>query len=100
MFSALFRNRYVRNWLHYKTYRLRRHLRSNALDKGLLGGQILWMSVFAISLLLRGLRVLLKRGPMPVRFSETLEPGASYLITHIVPPTRRQQRRARRAAAA
>jgi hypothetical protein len=79
---------------------LRRWVRDNALRKGLLGRQGPWLAVFVLSLLGRRANKVLKRGEMPLRFSEKLEPGASYVISHIVPPTRRQRRKARRAARA
>ncbi len=88
MFRIL-RSGYLRRWLRY-----------NALRKGLLGQQGPWFFVFVATFVLRRVNSVLKRGVMPIRFSEKLEPGASYLITHIVPPTRRDRRKARRAAAA
>ena len=88
MFRIL-RSGYLRRWLRY-----------NALRKGLLGQQGPWLFVFVATFVLRRVNSVLKRGVMPIRFSERLEPGASYLITHIVPPTRRDRRKARRAAAA
>ncbi len=88
MFRIL-RSGYVRRWLRY-----------NALRKGLLGQQGPWLFVFVATFVLRRVNSVLKRGVMPIRFSEKLEPGASYLITHIVPPTRRDRRKARRAATA
>lgn len=84
----LLRSGYLRRWLRY-----------NALRKGLLGRQGPWFFVFVVSFLLRRANKVLKRGEMPIRFSEKLEPGASYVISHIVPPTRRDRRRARRTAA-
>ena len=78
---------------------LRRWLRYNALRKGLLGRQGPWMFVFFASMVLRQFNKVLKRGVMPIRFSEKLEPGATYVISHIVPPSRRQRRRASRAGA-
>ena len=77
---------------------LKRWLRYNALRKGLLGRQGPWMFVFFASMFLRQVNKVLKRGQMPLRFSEKLEPGASYVISHIVPPSRRQKRRAASAA--
>ena len=88
MFRIL-RSGYIRRWLRY-----------NALRKGLLGQQGPWLFVFVATFVLRRVNSVLKRGVMPIRFSEKLEPGASYLITHIVPPTRRDRRKARRAATA
>jgi len=85
----IFRSAYVRRWLRY-----------NALRKGLLGRQGPWLFVFVMSFLFRRLNTILKRGEMPIRFSEKLEPGVSYMISHLVPPTRRQRRKTRRAVAA
>jgi hypothetical protein len=84
----LLRSGYLKRWLRY-----------NALRKGLLGRQGPWMAVFVAGVALRQVNKVLKRGPMPVRFSEKLEPGATYVISHIVPPTRRQRRKASRAMA-
>ncbi len=86
MFRSL-RSGYVRRWFRY-----------NALRKGLLGRQGPWFAIFVLSVIGRRANAVLKRGEMPLRFSEKLEPGASYVITHIVPPTRRQRRKAARAA--
>ena len=44
------------------------------------------MFVFFATMVLRQVNKVLKRGVMPVRFSEKLEPGATYVISHIVPP--------------
>ncbi len=86
---TLFRSGYLRRWVRY-----------NALRKGLLGRQGPWLAVFVLAFLGRRANAVLKRGEMPIRFSEKLEPGATYVISHIVPPTRRERRRARRTATA
>jgi hypothetical protein len=78
---------------------LRRWLRYNALRKGLLGRQGPWLFVFVVSFLMRRANSVLKRGVMPIRFNEKLEPGVTYVISHIAPPSRRQRRQARRASA-
>jgi hypothetical protein len=83
----LLRSGYLRRWVRY-----------NALRKGLLGRQGPWLAVFVVGFLGRRVNSVLKRGVMPLRFDEKLEPGASYLIEHIVPPSRRQRRKAARAA--
>lgn len=57
------------------------------------------MFVFFASMVLRQFNKVLKRGVMPIRFSEKLEPGATYVISHIVPPSRRQRRKASRGGA-
>ena len=82
----LLRSGYVRRWFRY-----------NALRKGLFGQQGPWFALFVLSVLGRRMNTVLKRGPMPLRFSEKLEPGASYVISHVVPPSRRQRRKAKRA---
>lgn len=83
----LLRSGYLRRWIRY-----------NALRKGLLGRQGPWFVIFVLSVLGRRANAVLKRGEMPLRFSEKLEPGVSYVISHVVPPTRRQRRKARKAA--
>ena len=87
MFRIL-RSGYLRRWLRY-----------NALRKGLLGQQGPWFFVFVATFVLRRVNSVLKRGVMPIRFSEKLEPGATYVISHIVTPSRRQQRKASRTSA-
>jgi len=54
------------------------------------------MFVFFASMVLRQFKKVLKRGVMPIRFSEKLEPGATYVISHIVQPSRRERRKASR----
>jgi len=57
------------------------------------GGERVWMGVFALALLGRQVNKVLKRGEMPLRFSEKLEPGQSFVITHLAPPPKRRRRR-------
>lgn len=83
----LLRSGYIRRWVRY-----------NALRKGLLGRQGPWLAVFVLGFLGRRMNSVLKRGEMPLRFDEKLEPGVTYVIEHLVPPTRRQRRKAARAA--
>ena len=84
MFRFL-RSAYVRRWL-----------RTNAIHKGLLGFQRPWLAVVAVGLLGRQVNKVLKRGPMPVLFSEKLEPGASFVITHLARPSRARPLKAKR----
>lgn len=73
-----------------------RYLRFNATRQGLLGGSKPWLAVFVLLRLAKQVNKVTKRGEMPLVFSEKLEPGASYVITHIVPLTRKQRRRAKK----
>jgi hypothetical protein len=85
---ALLRRRYLMRWLRF-----------NALRKGLFGGNSAWLAVLGMGIVLRAVNSVLKKGPMELVFSEKLEPGASYMITHLPPPlTRRQQRKDRKKA--
>jgi hypothetical protein len=80
---------------------LMRWLRFNALRRGLFGGSAGWMTVLGLGLVVRALNSVRKKGPMELVFSEKLEPGAAYLITHLPPAeSRRQKRRSRKRARA
>jgi hypothetical protein len=70
---------------------LRRTLRYNALRKGLLGRQPVWVVVLGLGLLGRAFGKISKRGPMPLVLSERLEPGQSMVIRHI--PYEKKSRR-------
>jgi hypothetical protein len=74
---------------------VRRWLRYNAIRRGLLAQDRKWLVVLAIGLLGRQANKVLKRGEMPVRFREKLEPGTSLVITHLAPDPRRQRGRGR-----
>jgi hypothetical protein len=60
----------------------RRQLRLKAINRGLLKGEPQWIAVLAGFALVAVANKALKRGPMPVLFSERLEPGQSIVITH------------------
>jgi hypothetical protein len=60
----------------------RRQFRLKAIRRGLLGGEPQWIAVLAGFALVAVANKALKRGPMPVLFSERLEPGQSFLVTH------------------
>lgn len=58
-------------------------LRVNSFRKGLLGGSRVWLLVFVVRAVLRGLRKVSKRTEMPVRFSEKLAVGEVLVIRHL-----------------
>ena len=60
----------------------RRQFRLKAIRRGLLGGEPQWIAVLAGFAVVAVANKALKRGPMPVLFSERLEPGQSIVITH------------------
>lgn len=64
---------------------VKRTVRMNSIRKGLLGGSRFWLGVFALGYVARWTGKVTKRGEMPVRFSETLEPGETLVIRHIDP---------------
>lgn len=61
---------------------VRRTVRVNSVRKGLLGGSRFWLAVFGLSYVARWSGKVTKRGEMPVRFSETLQPGEELVIRH------------------
>jgi hypothetical protein len=75
--------------LRARTRFVKRYIRTNAIRRGLLGRDRFWMTVFALGLLGRQVNKVLKRGDMPVLFSEKLKPGESFVITHFAEPGRR-----------
>jgi hypothetical protein len=78
----IFRLRVVKRWFRY-----------NAIRKGLFARERPWLFVLGVGLLARQANKVLKRGVMPVRFSEKLEPGTSLVITHLAPTKSRGKRR-------
>jgi hypothetical protein len=60
----------------------RRQFRLKAIRRGLLGGEPQWIVVLAGFAAVAVANKALKRGPMPVLFSERLEPGQSIVVTH------------------
>ena len=78
----------IQNQITYRRIRIR----SEAVRKGLFGGNRWWTFVLLMILVGHGKNKVLKRGPMPVLFSEKLEPGQSYLITHFSEPSRRRKK--------
>jgi hypothetical protein len=78
--------------LRTRTRFVKRYLRTNAIRRGLIGRDRLWMAVFAAGLLGRQVNKVLKRGDAPIVFSERLKPGESFVITHFAPPGKRDKR--------
>lgn len=64
---------------------VRRTVRMNSIRKGLLGGSRFWLVVFGLLQIGRWSGNVTKRGEMPVRYSERLEPGEAIVIRHIDP---------------
>lgn len=54
----------------------------NSVRKGLLGGSRFWLTVFGLSYVVRWFGNITKRGEMPIRFSEALQPGEELVIRH------------------
>lgn len=71
---------------------LRRTIRYNSVRRGLLGGSRFWLAIFALARVAKWSGKVTKRGDMPIRFSEQLEPGEAFEIRH-VSSTRRRARR-------
>lgn len=61
---------------------VKRTVRMNSVRKGLLGGSRFWLVVFGLGYVARWSGKVTKRGEMPVRFSERLEPGETLVIRH------------------
>lgn len=64
---------------------VKRTIRYNGIRKGLLGGSRFWLTVFVAGYVARWSGKVTKRGEMPIRFSESLKPGESYVIRHVDP---------------
>ena len=62
---------------------LKRTVRFNATRKGLLGGNRLWLTVFGLLQLAKWSGKVTKRGEAPIKFSESLKPGESFVVRHI-----------------
>ncbi len=77
---------------------VRRYLRMNAIQRGVLGRSKPWLAILGAGMVLRGVGKVTKSGDAPVLFSEDLSLGGTFEIVHVPPsPTRRQRRRAARA---
>ncbi len=75
-------------------------LRRHTGWRGVFGGSSVWLIMFVAQRLLRGSAKVMKRGVMPIRFTESLQPGESFLIRHLDPnspsPTKLGSTRGRR----
>jgi hypothetical protein len=58
-------------------------IRHNSVRKGLMGGNRFWLAIFVARFLTRWSRKVTKRGEKPIRFSESLKPGESFVIRHV-----------------
>ena len=62
---------------------LKRTVRMNGVRKGLLGGSRFWLAMFGLGYVARWTGKVTKRGEMPVKYSEQLQPGEQLVIRHI-----------------
>ena len=62
---------------------VKRTIRFNSVRKGLLGGSRFWLAMFAAGYVARWSGKVTKRGEKPIRFSEALKPGESFVVRHI-----------------
>jgi len=61
---------------------VKRTVRMNGIRKGLLGGSRFWLAIFGLGYVARWSGKVTKRGEMPVKFSEALQPGEEIVIRH------------------
>lgn len=61
---------------------VKRSIRTNSVRKGLLGGSRFWLVIFGLRHVARWSGKVTKRGEMPIRFSEPLQPGEQLVIRH------------------
>ena len=62
---------------------VKRTIRYNSVHKGLMGGSRFWLAIFVAGYLVRWSSKVTKRGEKPIKFSESLKPGESFVIRHI-----------------
>lgn len=72
---------------------VKRTVRFNATRKGLLGGSRPWLAVFGLMQLVKWSGKVTKRGDAPIKFGESLQPGESFVISHVAPPTKAKKRK-------
>jgi hypothetical protein len=77
--------------LRTRTRFVKRYVRTNAIRRGLLGRDKFWLGIFVLGLMGRQANKVLKRGDMPIVFSERLKPGESFVVTHYAEPGRRKK---------
>jgi len=71
---------------------LSRTIRMNSIRKGLLGGSGFWRTIFLARVVGSKIRTVTKRGEMPIRFSEKLEVGETFTVSHVDPSSVRPPR--------
>jgi len=64
---------------------IKRRIRMNSIQRGVLGGDKFWLTMFALGYAGRAVGKVTKRGPGPVVFSEKLAPGEAFEVRHIDP---------------
>ena len=62
---------------------LKRTFRFNATRKGLLGGSRFWLTMFGLLQVAKWSGKVTKRGDAPIKFSESLKPGESFVVRHV-----------------
>ena len=62
---------------------VKRSFRFNATRKGLLGGSRFWLAMFGVLQVAKWSGKVTKRGEAPVKFSESLNPGESFVVRHV-----------------
>ncbi|MEM9465322.1 MAG: hypothetical protein AAGA90_08100 [Actinomycetota bacterium] len=62
---------------------LKRTFRFNATRKGLLGGSRFWLAMFGFLQVAKWSGKVTKRGDAPVKFSESLQAGESFIVRHV-----------------
>ena len=62
---------------------VKRTFRFNATRKGLLGGNRFWLRMFGLIQVAKWAGKVTKRGDAPIRFSESLQPGESFVVRHV-----------------
>ena len=74
------------SWRFPSPAALKQTVRTNALRRGLLGGSRPWLVVFAVLRIMRWSSKVTKRGEAPIAFRKALQPGQSFVITHLEAP--------------
>ena len=65
---------------------VKRTVRFNSVRKGLLGGSRPWLIMWGVLHLAKWSGKVTKRGEAPIKFGESLQPGESFVISHVAPP--------------
>ena len=62
---------------------VKRTVRYNSVHKGLMGGSRFWLAIFVAGYVTRWSTKVTKRGGKPIKFSQSLKPGESFVIRHV-----------------